>query len=370
MRSSDNGEGAVAVSNSLKFLLFADFHYKKGVYPMAVEHLDTIMKKAHENGVDYVIHCGDFCNDYVGSPEIVNAYINNEYGLPVYGVLGNHELEYFVGERFTPQYAENPMAFVTARINNVPDEVVWGTPSGKYEDGRIGYYYFDVKGIRMICTDTNFSYSKERDAWEHNITYHAPLGNVHGDALGPDQLGWLEEVLTDAAHKGIPCMVIGHAGLSNLWYHSFDWSAVQDIYQRANAIRKGTVLFSINGHYHTDHLQVLDNVLYMDVNTVLNGWWVNSHEPHYEDGHTFEFVEYDADGNAVDVYKKNYHDLSMGNQTWFFKDPLSCIVTVTGDGKITIEGMESGWVYDVVPTTDGRTGVKAGISSGKYKLER
>lgn len=358
------------METALKMLIFADFHYKKGVYPMTCDHLDAILKKAHEHRVDYVIHAGDFCNDYVGSPEIVNAYLNNVYGLPVYGVLGNHELEYFVGERFTPQYADNPMAFVTARLCNRPDEVIWGTPSGRLEDGRIGYYYFDRNGIRTICTDTNFSYSREREAWEHNLTYHAPLDNVHGDALGPDQLRWLEAVLLDAARRDIPCMVIGHAGLSDLWYRSADWEAVQAIYARANAIRRGTVLFSVNGHYHTDHLQLRDNVLYMDVNTVLNGWWVNSYEPHYTDGQWFAFTEYDADGRAVDCYRKNYRDLSMGDQTWFFQTPLSCIVTITSSGQITVEGMETGWAYDVIPTTDGRTGVMPGISSGTFQIER
>ncbi len=365
------------MSEALKLLLFADFHYKKGVYPMTVEHLDAVMKKAHEHGVDYVIHAGDFCNDYLGSPEIVEAYLNNAYDLPVYGVLGNHELEYFVGERFTPQYADNPMALVTARIGNRPDEVVWGTPSGRFEGGRIGYYYFDVKGIRMVCTDTNYSYSRERDAWEHNVTYHAPLDNVHGDALGPDQLRWLEEVLTDAAQRGIPCMVIGHAGLSELWYHSADWVAVQAIYARVNALRRGTVLFSINGHYHTDHLQLHDNVLYMDVSTVLNGWWVNSYEPHYADGHTFTFTEYDADGQAVATYPRSYTELWQGQGTWFVKEPMSAIVTVSTDGHVTVEGCETEWVYGIAPEQPedkffaGEFAFAAPrITSGEYQIER
>ncbi len=357
--------------SSVKMLVFADFHYKKGVYPMRVEHLETILRAAQEHGVDYVIHAGDFCNDYYGSPEILNTYLNNPYGLPVYGVLGNHELEYFVGEKFTPQFAANPMRLVTEHITNRRDEVVWGTPDGSFGDGSIGYYYFDVNGIRMVCTDTNFSYSYEREAWEHNITYHAPLGNKHGDALAPQQLVWLEEVLTDAAHRHIPCMVIGHAGFSGQWNVSYDHVAVREIYARVNAITQGTVLLSINGHYHTNRQAVVENVLYFDVGTVLNGFWVNEHAPHYEDGHTFEFVEYNDQGEPVDSYLKNYRDLSMGNQTWFYKDPLFCIVTVSEDGHIAIEGMKTEWMYGIEPPADQRKPPNDGeIHSADYQLVR
>ena len=54
--------------NMLSFLVFADLHYKKGMYAVRVQDLKQIMKRAHENNVDFVLHAGDFCNDYSGFP--------------------------------------------------------------------------------------------------------------------------------------------------------------------------------------------------------------------------------------------------------------------------------------------------------------
>ena len=94
----------------IKFVVFADFHYKKKMYMSSVEDLKAILKRAKDNGADFVVHLGDFCNDYAGSPEITNAYLNNEYGLPVFGVYGNHELE----------SSGNSMNIVSARLTNQP----------------------------------------------------------------------------------------------------------------------------------------------------------------------------------------------------------------------------------------------------------
>lgn len=63
------------------------------MYITPVSDLERLLARAAEEKVDFVIHLGDFSNDYVGSPEITDLYLNNPYGLPVYGIYGNHELE-------------------------------------------------------------------------------------------------------------------------------------------------------------------------------------------------------------------------------------------------------------------------------------
>ena len=189
----------------LSFLVFADLHYKKGMYAVKVQHLKQIMKRAHENNVDFVLHAGDFCNDYSGSPEIVKEYLKNEYDLSVYGVYGNHELE----------SNHNSMEAVTPLLTN-DRHVVWGTEDGSIQPGRIGYYWFEKKGCRIICADTNYSYNEKTQAWEHNRTasWGAPAGNRYPDSLGPEQLQWLESVLMDAAERKIPCVLVSHAGFT------------------------------------------------------------------------------------------------------------------------------------------------------------
>ena len=77
----------------LKFSVFADLHYKKGMYAVKISDMEKILERANENHVDFMIHAGDLCNDYIGSPELINAYLKNKYQLPVYGIYGNHEKE-------------------------------------------------------------------------------------------------------------------------------------------------------------------------------------------------------------------------------------------------------------------------------------
>ena len=104
----------------LKFLAFADSHYRKRMYRTGIEDIEKILLRAHENNVDFVVHMGDMCNDYRNSPEFINAYLNNRWGLPVYGVYGNHELE-----------ADNTMEFVSPRLCN--RAVTFGEPISEEE---------------------------------------------------------------------------------------------------------------------------------------------------------------------------------------------------------------------------------------------
>lgn len=57
------------LSISLSFLVFADLHYKQGMYASTVADLQAILDRAAEHKVDFILHAGDFCNDYPGSPE-------------------------------------------------------------------------------------------------------------------------------------------------------------------------------------------------------------------------------------------------------------------------------------------------------------
>jgi predicted phosphodiesterase len=297
--------------------VFADLHYKKGMNAATVEDLDSILYRAFENHCDFVIHAGDFSNDYIGSPEIVNTYLKNKYQLPVYGVYGNHDLE----------SENNTMEVVTRCLSNDSD-VTWGTEDGCMKDGSIGYYYFDVNGYRIVCTDTNYSYNETKGKWEHNETasWGAPSENKFENSLGPEQLEWLETVLVDAAKKKISCIVVSHACFTDFGNPSPDTKAVQNIFAKVNRIHARTVIMCINGHYHTNHVEMKDNILHFDVNTVLNGSWRPKTEHHYSKEHTFLFEDYDRDGNLIDKRECALTELSQSVNTHYFAQPLSAIV--------------------------------------------
>lgn len=325
----------------IKFTVFADFHYKKGMYIPSVDDMNKIFDRANESGSDFVIHLGDMCNDYLCSKELVNAYLNNKHDLSVYGIYGNHELE----------SADNSMSFVTPLLTN--REVVWGTNSGKIGNGEIGYYYFDTNGFRFIMTDTNYSWNPTKEEWEHNYTcsYGPPYGNTKICALGPVQLAWLEDVLTDAANNGIPCIVCSHTSFSGMWSSAPEHNEIRELFRKVNDIRKGTVLMAINGHLHTDHVAIKDDVVYFDVNTVKNGLWIPQVIKHYEN-ETFTYTDYDAEGNITGTRERLVKELWMSPQTWYFTDPLSAVITVREDGKIVIDGMTTSWYADVIPPED------------------
>ena len=244
----------------------------------------------------------------------------------------------------------NNMKVVTALLNN--REVVWGTTDGKIGDGSIGYFYYETNGFRIICLDTNYSYDTKTKAWEHNgpATSGAPSENTSSGSLGPTQLKWLERTLTAAAVKGIPCIVVSHYSFSGVWSSSPDAAAVRIIFKKANDMCAGTVLMAINGHLHTNRAQIVDDVLYFDMNATRNVVWRSDKVEHYNDSsHTFKYVTYNSDGSPQYAIKKSLNSLSMGKNTWFSADPLSAIVTVSTSGRITIEGMQSEWIYGVVP---------------------
>lgn len=362
------------MSKSVKFSIFSDFHYRKFAYPCTLNDLDVILKRAADNEVDFVIHAGDFCNNYHESPELRPAWLNNKYNLDVYGIYGNHELEYLIHETKALYEGKPPMQFVTPWLTNQADKVHWGTEDGKpLEDGSVAYYWFERNGFRFVCTDTGYSLNPETGEWVHNPSLYVPQGNVHTESLGAKQREWLEAVLTDAAHKDIPCIVFSHAAFADNWHPSHDRDNVRAIYNRVNAIRKGTVVASINGHLHTDNAQVVDNIVFLDINSVKFGYLLTPGFPHYDEEHTFAYTEYDENGNAGETYQKPIKELFynlMGNYAWFYTNPLNAIITVSEDGVVTVEGSEAEWMFGIQPPPVGKPGKRTCITSGIYKIER
>lgn len=340
---------------ALKFLVFADFHYSKNGYPSTIAQLEQILARGEREKVDLVLHAGDFANNYKASPEATRALLQNKYGFEVAGVAGNHELE-----------GENTWDYVIPRLSNIKDRV-FGNGTGDPTDEAAWYYYFDRRGYRFVCLDSTYSYNEAEDVWERNKGFRKREENINGMSIGPAQRAWLERVLDDAADRALSCIVVTHFSICPTYRsHNFDHREVLDIFKRVNEKRKGTVLMAINGHHHSNFVDVVENVLYFNVNTTGNGLWQPVSEPHYEDSATFDFVEYDEEGNPQRSYKRPYTDLRGSAKTWYFKDPLSAVVTVTPDNEITIDGMETEWLFGIEPPRK-HAQVMPRISSGVFR---
>jgi len=317
---------------TIKFLVFSDLHYKKNMYVATVADVEKIMKRADDNGVDFVIQLGDFCNDYYLSPELFDTYLGNEYGLPAYGVCGNHDME----------GTANSLSYIKTKLCN--RAVTFGRTN---TESVTAYWYTDIKNFRIIGLDTNYSYSPTKQAWEHNRTNssHAPSENEKSTSLGPEQLLWLRERVKEASQKKMKVLVFSHVSFSDSWSRSPDAAAVREIFSDYPE----TVLLATNGHSHTDHFKIIEKTAFFDVNSVRNGYWYGQSEHHYTIDQTYDYLNYVSGVLQGDVRKLPLTSLSQGKNTWFFTDPLSAVVTVTEDGYIRVEGAVTRWMYDVVP---------------------
>ena len=332
---------------TVSFSVFADLHYKKGMYAASIADVNSIFERADREGASFVLQLGDMCNDYIRSQELVNAYLHNKQGLDVFGVYGNHELE-SVG---------NTMEYVTPLLTNRGESVVWGTDSGKIEDGSIAYYYFDVRGFRFVCLDSNYSLNPIKTEYEHNLpaSWGEPEGNLYPNSLGDRQMAWLRKVLLESAKEGKSCIISAHSSFSGLWQKCNDAEKIRKIYKEANQINPKTVILSLNGHLHSDNSAVIDDVVYLDINTVRSGWWQSIPFDPYKEAdikqpkYTFEFTDYDQGGNPSISFDRPLSSLTMGGQTLFFADPLSALITVGTDGSVTLKGSKTEWMYGIEP---------------------
>ncbi|MBQ8380459.1 MAG: metallophosphoesterase [Clostridia bacterium] len=318
----------------LKFTVIGDLHYKKRMYAARVEDLSSIMKRAAADGAELAVHLGDFSNDYLGSPEILNAYLNNTEGLPVFGVIGNHELE----------SRDNSLEYVLPRLSNRIEKLVYGSLGGKTAP----YFYYDIKCFRLIFLDTNYSLTED-GRYEHNRTasWGAPKENTLHDSLGEEQIAWISETLSDAAEAKKRCIVFSHASFSPEWKSSPDAKAVRELFREANAKREKTVILAINGHYHTYHLTKFEGVHYFDCPAAINAHWQSAKFHPYEESdpndpiYTFDFTDYGEKGEAKGKSRLPYSALRMGAQSLFFKTPLSATVTLKENGEMIIKGSKA-----------------------------
>lgn len=320
---------------SIKFTVFSDFHYDPAACPSRVEHMNEIMYSAKATDSEFVLHCGDFMKDWQGSPEILEACLGNKYGLSVYGTYGNHDT----------QLQSNLFSFVTPRLTN-DENAVWATEDGKVGDGEITYYHVDKGQYRFICLDTNHSYFPKEDKVKHAPPGmgEAPPENNPRHILGERQLKWLQCLLEEAAEKGLHCITFSHAGFAGFkeggWEFptpSGDIEPVRAMFNKVNEKRPHTVLMSINGHYHTDHAGMADNIVFFTINSTMVGWW-------------------DCKNSRPHRYGK----------------PLYATVTITDDFQVIIDGKVGCWGEGFEPVHSAeliKDGVRPEISSNKFQIK-
>ena len=267
----------------MKFLLFSDYHYYPGTFMKGDrEGMQKIYRRAEEENVDFIIHAGDMAHAPSKVADFIKEY--TEFHIPTYSCLGNHD-------------ADGTALSEVLKLYNMPNN----------------YYCFDCKGVRMIVCDPNYlKLDGEYVNFDLGNYYKHPEAR---DWMPPEQLKWLEETINSSPY---PCILVSHEsfercdGVQNR-------DEVIKIIDEANKKNKNRVLMCINGHHHRDFIRVMNNVIYMDVNS----------------------SSYDWVGKPHDAFPKELCEkYGALNKTVVFNEPLTAVVTVEGN-TVDINGSET-----------------------------
>ena len=273
----------------MKFLVFSDFHYDPGYFLCTgLRGLADMQACAREEGCDFIVQLGDFCHGVSGVPELLAAY--NDFDVPSYHVLGNHD-------------AERDSFANTVRAYGMPHE----------------YYFFDVAGYRMIVLNPN--YFADGDRFVHYELVNWRGHDATRDVIPPEQIAWLRETVASSPY---PCVLLSHQSLERV-DGVRNREEVLEIINAANRRKKGSVLLCINGHYHRDNLRILDGVCYLDLNSASIDWVEKAH--------------YSFPTELHEQVKKLHHLV-------VFEQPLYAIVEIEGS-TIDIKGTSSPMLYGV-----------------------
>ena len=290
-----HGETAAEKSSSVKFLAFADIHYCPGVFPHdSREWLERVLARAEANGVDFVIHAGDFAHNPAKERDYVSAY--NEFKIPTYHTLGNHDTE-------ECSFAETLAAYRMER----------------------GHYHFDRNGFRFVVLDTNHFRADGGRFVHFEGNNYRKVPSSQSWTCGDVQYEWLEDTVKESPH---PCVVFMHQSCERERGGMPDWKRMRNLFSRMNAQGRNKVWLVVNGHHHTDGLRFIDGIAYLDLNS--------ANYKYYGENHSL----YPAD------YRKTH---SCAHHVIAWEDPISAVVTLDTSGRLRIEGQRSRFFMGISP---------------------
>ncbi len=267
-------------NETVRFGICADVH--REIMHDVDLRLRTFVEKMNEEEVDFIIQLGDFCQPQPHNLPFLDIW--NRFDGPGYHVLGNHDMDNDLGDRFD---IEEAVAY-------------FGLPHR--------YYSFTKKGHHFIVLDGN-------------------------DEDGEEQLAWLRQELAETT---IPVILFAH--------QSVEWTMnigdqVREVLEEANRnADKKKILAVFNAHHHIDHVSIVNGIYYVHVNSMTYHFVGRNH------------IVQERYGRYMD---RRYHKIQ---ETAPYKDPLYAIVTIEGDGTISIKGTQSEWVGPS-PCEIGRTRV-------------
>ena len=216
-------------------------------YADALLKMEEFVKTANSLSLDFVIHLGDFKDedpeprtertlDYLRRmEEVFSGYRGRRFHC-----LGNHDLDSITKAQFL------------AQVEN----------SGLENDR--GYYSFVLNSLRFLVLDANF----DANGRDH---FFREGGDWQDPVMPPEEIEWLEAELASSEH---PCLIFCHHPLfayvkNGHSYHVSNYPEVRKVLESS-----GKVLAVFNGHMHEEMFHEINGILYMAMNSMLEGTFV------------------------------------------------------------------------------------------------
>lgn len=291
---------------NIKFLLFADLHVD--MMHDGVMRAQVIAEAAVRHRADFIMQLGDLM--YPGEDVLPEKGLEvmrrvrpwalermderrdvwrlmDKTGLPVYSVLGNHDL-HVCDKETACKWLRMPAP----------------------------YYGFVRFGVRFLVLDTNFVHTDR--GWE-DLAYGSSAGvpNQLLRYVPGEQLKWLEETVLQSEE---PCVLMSHASLCDALAGIQNREEVTALINRLNRDKR-RVLASFSGHSHVDGMTVHGGVPYVNINSASYHWL-------------------GADYASVRYSEKLSSHYPRIKSTAPYAETLYAVVEITGEG-MSITGRES-----------------------------
>lgn len=215
-------EKAKEKTGSLKLCLLTDSHYTvNGTWQ---DTADNIHKTIKELDIDAIVHLGDF-TDGMTSKAVTSLYVNNmlealgKNEVPVYVTLGNHDSNYFRGNK--------------QRFSKEEQRQLFGLENEYY------YVDFEKAGIRCLFLSS----------------YDADVPVRYG--FSDEEIEWVARTLEETP-EGYKVLVFSHeAPLENLDYWARlirNGRKLMEVLEAYNAGEGRQILAYIHGHTHAEYV--------------------------------------------------------------------------------------------------------------------
>lgn len=288
----------------IRFAIASDFHAPD--VPDGKKRVETFIKAANDENVDFIIELGDFCR--LDSASQVYRDTWNSFKGEKYHVIGNHDLDRYS----TEEYVE-----------------------GMGMSHR--YYSFDKGNFHFVVLDgNNYLDGEEIRHYDHG-NYGAYPQNKHS-YIDKEQMEWLEKDLATTELKSI---LLSHQSLDS---EIKNGTEVRQILEKENK-RVGfkKVVLAFSGHNHSNYTKEINGITYMQINSASYVW---IGKPTMTEKRFSEEIN------------KKY---SLMQYSIMFDKPLYATVTLTDEGA-DIKGTKA----EFIPPTPKEIGL--GDSVGGYPL--